>query len=127
MIDPYVKIWLMIAGKKVEKKKTKIYMRDLNPIFNESFTFSVSVDQIRETSLLVTVMDYDKIGRNVIRYKDCFKSTIVQINKFFNTQDLIGRIILSSRSDAAAVAHWNAMLQYPKEAVSQWHTLKDEV
>ena len=55
----------MISGKKVEKKKTKIYMRDLNPTFNEQFTFSVSVDQIRETSLLVTVMDYDKIGRNV--------------------------------------------------------------
>jgi hypothetical protein len=41
-------------------------------------------------------------------------------------QDLIGRIILSSRSDPASVAHWNAMLQYPKEAVSQWHTLKDD-
>ncbi|XP_055355998.1 synaptotagmin-7-like isoform X2 [Paramacrobiotus metropolitanus] len=103
--DPYVKIWLMFGGKKMEKKKTQIHMRDLNPVFNESFTFSVPMDKIREAALLVTVMDYDKIGRN----------------------DLIGRVTLSSRSDPASVAHWNAMLQYPKEAVSQWHVLKDEI
>ncbi|GAV07551.1 hypothetical protein RvY_17374-2 [Ramazzottius varieornatus] len=63
--DPYVKIWLMVDGKKLEKRKTKTYMRELNPTFNEAFTFNVSMHQIRETSLLVTVMDYDKIGRNV--------------------------------------------------------------
>lgn len=51
--------------KKLEKRKTKTYMRELNPTFNEAFTFNVSMHQIRETSLLVTVMDYDKIGRNV--------------------------------------------------------------
>lgn len=47
----------------------------MNPIFNESFSFNVPWEKIRECSLDVMVMDFDNIGRN----------------------ELIGRILLAGK------------------------------
>ncbi|CAD7001866.1 unnamed protein product [Ceratitis capitata] len=62
--DPYVKVWLQFGDKRVEKRKTPIYNCTLNPVFNESFSFNVPWEKIRECSLDVMVMDFDNIGRN---------------------------------------------------------------
>ena len=101
--DPYVKIWLCHDGKKVEKKKTTIKDRTLNPVFNESFVFNVPYEKIRATSLIVSVMDYDRMGRN----------------------ELIGSVILGSKSGPMEMKHWNEMFSKSRTQVSQWHILKD--
>lgn len=46
-LDPYVKISLMLNGKRVKKKKTTIKKCTLNPYYNESFTFEVPFEQIQ--------------------------------------------------------------------------------
>ncbi|KAK3581879.1 hypothetical protein CHS0354_003188 [Potamilus streckersoni] len=101
--DPYVKIWLMYGKEKVEKKKTTIKMRNLNPVFNESFIFEIPWDKIREACLEVTVMDFDKVGRN----------------------EMIGKILLGSRSGPLETRHWSDMISKPRQQVAQWHLLKD--
>ncbi|GMR58415.1 hypothetical protein PMAYCL1PPCAC_28610, partial [Pristionchus mayeri] len=45
--DPYVKIYLMMANKRLEKKKTTIKMKTLNPYYNESFSFDVSPEKMQ--------------------------------------------------------------------------------
>ncbi|CAG4986758.1 unnamed protein product [Parnassius apollo] len=60
--DPYVKIALMQNGKRLKKKKTSIKKCTLNPYYNESFTFEVPFEQIQKVNLVVTVVDYDRIG-----------------------------------------------------------------
>ncbi|KAK8785241.1 hypothetical protein V5799_008395 [Amblyomma americanum] len=60
--DPYVKIALMMNGKRLKKKKTSIKKCTLNPYYNESFTFEVPFEQIQKVQLVVTVVDYDRIG-----------------------------------------------------------------
>lgn len=60
--DPYVKIALMLNGKRIKKKKTSIKKCTLNPYYNESFTFEVPFDQVQKVCLVVTVVDYDRIG-----------------------------------------------------------------
>lgn len=44
--------------------KTSIKKCTLNPYYNESFSFEVPFEQIQKVSLLITVMDYDKVGSN---------------------------------------------------------------
>lgn len=78
--DPYVKVWLQFGDKRIEKRKTPIFKCTLNPHFNDSFSFNVPWEKIRECSLDVMVMDFDNIGRN----------------------ELIGRILLAGEFDFSA-------------------------
>ncbi|XP_063053893.1 synaptotagmin-7 [Engraulis encrasicolus] len=100
--DPYVKLWLMHKDKRVEKKKTVTIKRCLNPVFNESFPFEVAAHMLRETTIIITVMDKDKFSRN----------------------DVIGKIYLSWKSGPAEVKHWKDMMSRPRTNVAQWHALK---
>ncbi|XP_051002076.1 synaptotagmin-7 isoform X1 [Acomys russatus] len=100
--DPYVKVWLMHKDKRVEKKKTVTKKRNLNPIFNESFAFDIPTEKLRETTIIITVMDKDKLSRN----------------------DVIGKIYLSWKSGPGEVKHWKDMIARPRQPVAQWHQLK---
>ncbi|XP_052088298.1 synaptotagmin-7-like isoform X5 [Mytilus californianus] len=101
--DPYVKLWLMYGNAKTEKKKTSIKMRTLNPVYNESFIFEIPWERIREATIEVTVMDFDKVGRN----------------------EMIGKVMLGSKSGPLESRHWNDMITKPRQQVAQWHLLKD--
>ncbi|TRZ12225.1 hypothetical protein HGM15179_014852 [Zosterops borbonicus] len=68
--DPYVKVWLMYKDKRVEKKKTVVMKRCLNPVFNESFAFDIPTERLRETTIVITVMDKDRLSRNDVIGKD---------------------------------------------------------
>ncbi|CAB1313743.1 unnamed protein product, partial [Coregonus sp. 'balchen'] len=94
--DPYVKIHLLQNGKRLKKKKTSIKKNTLNPYYNESFSFEVQV--------AVTVLDYDKIGKN----------------------DAIGKVFLGGASSGTELRHWSDMLANPRRPIAQWHGLKAE-
>ncbi|XP_076363459.1 synaptotagmin-7-like isoform X2 [Tachypleus tridentatus] len=100
--DPYVKVWLHRGEKRIEKKKTEVHKKTLDPIFNETFQFVVPWEHIRETSLAIIVMDFDTVGRN----------------------EAIGKVVLSSRSGPTEAKHWGDMLSKPRTPISQWHRLK---
>ncbi|XP_076231389.1 synaptotagmin 1 isoform X2 [Calliopsis andreniformis] len=101
--DPYVKIALMQNGKRLKKKKTSIKKCTLNPYYNESFTFEVPFEQIQKVQLVVTVVDYDRIG----------------------TSEPIGKVILGYNANGTELRHWSDMLASPRRPIAQWHTLKD--
>ena len=103
--DPYVKIHLMQNGKRLKKKKTTTKKNTLNPYYNESFSFEVPCEQIevnrfihthmyahrynpaeihsfcscycrlQKVQIAVTVLDYDKIGKNDAIGKCCWALT----------------------------------------------------
>lgn len=100
--DPYVKLVLMQGGKRLKKKKTSIKKCTLNPYYNESFSFEVPFEQIQKVTLLITVMDYDKLGSN----------------------DAIGRCILGCSATGAELRHWMDMLASPRRPIAQWHKLE---
>ncbi|XP_037903939.1 synaptotagmin 1-like isoform X1 [Hermetia illucens] len=101
--DPYVKIAIMQNGKRLKKKKTSIKKCTLNPYYNESFSFEVPFEQIQKIQLVVTVVDYDRIG----------------------TSEPIGRVILGCNATGTELRHWSDMLASPRRPIAQWHTLKD--
>ena len=47
----------MLDGKRVEKRKTCVTERTLNPTFNELFMFRFPYERVRQTSLVISVMD----------------------------------------------------------------------
>ncbi|KAI2797774.1 Synaptotagmin-2 [Blomia tropicalis] len=101
--DPYVKIALMQNGKRLKKKKTSIKKCTLNPYYNESFTFEIPFEQIQKVVLVVTVVDYDRIG----------------------TSEPIGKVILGCNASGTELRHWMDMLASPRRPIAQWHSLKD--
>lgn len=101
--DPYVKICTYLGSKRQKKKKTSIKKRTLNPYYNESFTFEVPFEQLQKVQLVVTVVDYDRIG----------------------TSEPIGRVILGCNSTGSALRHWSDMLASPRRPIAQWHTLQE--
>ncbi|KAF0041031.1 hypothetical protein F2P81_006929 [Scophthalmus maximus] len=79
--DPYVKVWLMHKDKRVEKKKTVTMKRCLNPIFNESFPFDVPAHVLRETTIIITVMDKDRLSRNDVIGKNlAYSKAVLHVN-----------------------------------------------
>ncbi|KAJ8245447.1 hypothetical protein GJAV_G00270850 [Gymnothorax javanicus] len=102
--DPYVKIHLMQNGKRLKKKKTTIKKNTLNPYYNESFSFEVPFEQIQKVQVVVTVLDYDKIGKN----------------------DAIGKVFVGLNSSGTELRHWSDMLANPRRPIAQWHVLKPE-
>ncbi|CAB3404810.1 unnamed protein product [Caenorhabditis bovis] len=101
--DPYVKVETRDeTGKRIKKRKTNIKRNTLNPYFNESFVFDkLPLHRIKKVSLMITVMDYDKLGSN----------------------DAIGRCLLGCNATGAELRHWMDMLASPRRPIAQWHTL----
>lgn len=52
--------------------------------------------------MIVTVLDYDKIGKN----------------------DTIGKILVGKNSSGTEQRHWEDMLASPRRPVAQWHALR---
>lgn len=100
--DPYVKIALMQNGKRLRKKKTSIKKCTLNPYYNESFSFEVPFEFTKKVQLLVTVIDYDRVGGN----------------------EPIGQVLLGADQKGLELKHWSEMLETPRRPVAQWHSLK---
>ncbi|KAL8584465.1 Arf guanine nucleotide exchange factor syt1 [Nucella lapillus] len=100
---PYVKISLILNGKRVKKKKTTTKKCTLNPYYNESFTLEVPFEQIQKVSLTISCVDYDRIG----------------------TSEPIGRVMLGCSSTGTELRHWSDMLANPRRPIAQWHTLQE--
>lgn len=82
--------------------KTSVKKGKLNPCWMESFTFEdVPYKEMKHTEILLTVMDYDKIGLN----------------------DGMGKVLLGSKATGRELKHWEDMLNDSKHAALQWHTL----
>lgn len=59
--DPYVKVSLMCEGRRLKKRKTSTKRNTLNPVYNEAIVFDVPPENIDQISLLIAVMDYDRL------------------------------------------------------------------
>ncbi|XP_066556573.1 synaptotagmin-9b [Amia ocellicauda] len=103
--DPYVKVSLMCEGRRLKKRKTSTKRNTLNPVYNEAIVFDVPPENIDQISLLIAVMDYDRVGHN----------------------EVIGVCRVGSDAETLGRDHWNEMLTYPRKPIAHWHPLVEWV
>ncbi|GFU68033.1 synaptotagmin-9 [Trichonephila clavipes] len=103
--DPYVKVSLMCQGKRVKKKKTSVKKSTLNPVYNEALVFDVPAENIEDVTLVVKVIDYDRVGAN----------------------EVMGCFAIGSSCIGLGRDHWIEMLDNPRKPVAQWYTLQESL
>jgi len=103
--DPYVKVILLINGRKIRKKKTSVLSNTLNPIYNESLEFDLSNEELQNADLIFKVIDYDRVGSN----------------------ELIGCIGIGIHFDGINRDHWYQMLEYPRVPITQNYNLRETI
>lgn len=94
--DACVKIYLMYEGKQLKRVKTTVRASDLNPVFNESFSFDVPNAEVEKVYFSLAVCHYDAENKS---------STI------------IGRVYIGMKFDASAREHWSSMVQNPRKKI----------
>ncbi|XP_077289369.1 synaptotagmin-10-like [Arctopsyche grandis] len=103
--DPYVKVYLICQGKRLKKKKTTVKKNTLCPVYNEALVFDVPAENVEDVSLLIKVIDYDRIGSN----------------------ELMGCTAMGSSFIGVGRDHWLEMLDNPRKPVAQWYPLAESM
>ncbi|XP_017878639.1 synaptotagmin-10-like isoform X2 [Ceratina calcarata] len=103
--DPYVKIYLLCHDRRIKKKKTSVKKNTLFPIYNEILGFDVPAENIEDVSLIVKVIDYDRIKSN----------------------ELLGCTAIGSAFIGIGREQWLKMLENPRKPITQWYPLTETV
>ncbi|KAK6970183.1 extended synaptotagmin-2-like isoform X2 [Biomphalaria glabrata] len=88
LADPYVKLYLLPEKSSASKKRTKIMKDNLNPVFDETFDYSVSVQELVKRTLEVSVKN--------------------EVGMFSSSETMLGkvRINLASLDVSKAITEW---------------------
>jgi hypothetical protein len=103
--DPYVKVILLIHGKKIRKKKTSVLPNTLNPTYNESLEFDISDETLEDADLIFKVIDYDRVGSN----------------------ELIGCVGIGAHFDGIYRDHWFQMIEHPRIPITESYNLRETI
>ncbi|XP_060029784.1 synaptotagmin-4 isoform X2 [Erinaceus europaeus] len=101
--DPYVKVNLYHAKKRISKKKTHVKKCTPNAVFNELFVFDIPCESLEEISVEFLVLDSERGSRN----------------------EVIGRLVLGAAAEGTGGEHWKEIRDYPRRQIAKWHVLCD--
>jgi hypothetical protein len=103
-VDPFVKVYLLVNGKRIKKKKTAARKGSCNPVWNEALTFSLSASNIANAAIEICIMD--------------------QANDLIGSNPLIGCCLIGPKETGPERDHWLDMTQSPRKAIACWHTMR---
>lgn len=95
--DSYVKVYLLVAGKRAKKKKTSVRKGTLNPVFNEAVSFDIAMDALNSVDLLLSVM---------------------------HENEIIGCVPIGAHSTGKELDHWREV-RTANKPIAHWHSLQD--
>lgn len=102
--DPFVKLHLR-PDPYHRKHKTSIKWKNLNPVYNEEFTFESRPNELATQSLHIAVWDKD----------------------YGKSNDYLGGLIVGGLgSKGRRLKHWLDMIRYPDHRHDHWHNLTDD-
>lgn len=133
--DPYVKCYLLPDAAKTTKCKTEVIKKELNPVYNEQFSFTgLSANDLQLGGLEIWVMDWNLALRNTL-IGACRLSTGLAAIKSVQSRDQGGGHTSSVRqtifewmdSTGSEVEHWKRAIETPNKWVYCWHVLRDNM
>ncbi|GAU94391.1 hypothetical protein RvY_06171 [Ramazzottius varieornatus] len=104
LADPYMKLYLIVKGQRIAKKKTLVKPQTLNPVFNQSFVFDLppSVENLEGVSLELLLLDFDRLTKN----------------------EVLGRLELGPQAvEDSARTQWADIASSPRRQIAHWHKL----
>uniref|UniRef100_A0A4W5P973 Double C2-like domains, alpha n=1 Tax=Hucho hucho TaxID=62062 RepID=A0A4W5P973_9TELE len=104
-VNVSVCLYLKPDTQKKSKHKTAVIKKTLNPEFNEELFYEISMSELSNKTLEVTVWDYD-LGRS---------------------NDFIGGVCLSCHYQGDPLRHWMDCLKNKGQSVERWHILTNEL
>lgn len=102
--DSYPKVTFSIGNKIIKTKKGPLHHGSRDPLYNESFNFTVSGDDLGSGTLLVSIMHSREGGKE---------------------DQLVGRVLLGGMMYARGTEceHWTEMMTNPRNMIKYWHKL----
>lgn len=95
--DAYVKVYLLVAGKRVKKRKTSVRKGTLNPVFNEAVSFDIAADALNSVDLLLSVL---------------------------HENEIIGCVPIGAHATGKELRHWKEV-RTANKPIAHWHSLQD--
>lgn len=119
LTDGFVKLYLLPDKSSKGKRKTAVIKKNLNPDWNETFTYEKVVQEelSMERVLEVTVWDYDRGASNDFMGGLRIGPAPYKVKKRKDWMD-------SNKEEAS---QWEEMLARPKEWVECWHSLRSSM
>lgn len=99
-----MKLYLIVKGQRIAKKKTLVKPQTLNPVFNQSFVFDLppSVENLEGVSLELLLLDFDRLTKN----------------------EVLGRLELGPQAvEDSARTQWADIANSPRRQIAHWHKL----
>ena len=102
--DSYATVTFSVGNKIIKTKKGSVHHTTRNPLYNESFNFTASGDDLGTGTLLVSIMHSRGGGKE---------------------DKLIGRVLLGGMMYARGTEceHWTEMMTNPRSMIKYWQTL----
>jgi hypothetical protein len=127
--------YLLPDAAKTTKCKTEVIKKELNPVYNEQFSFTgLSANDLQLGGLEIWVMDWNLALRNTL-IGACRLSTGLAAIKSVQSRDQGGGHTSSVRqtifewmdSTGSEVEHWKRAIEAPNKWVYCWHVLRDNM
>lgn len=80
--DPYVKVSLVQAGKKIKKRKTGVYRNTVCPVFNEALTFDIGKELLRNCLIEFVVLHDSLLGKSTSQCCWIIFKLLISYNKY---------------------------------------------
>ena len=100
--DPFVRVLLIIDGKKLKRKKTSVRRSSTNPVWNEEMTFNLPADILPKVTLEINVLDHDILGYG----------------------EVLGSFSLGAGCLGDDLSHWKEMMSNHRKSTAMWHTIR---
>ena len=95
-VDPFIRVALLVDGKKVKRKKTSVKKGTTAPVWNEALSFNVPAELLPKVTLEVAILDHDLI---------------------------VGKCTIGSSREGNEGKHWNEMMLNHHKSMAMWQAL----